>query len=230
MTTKNLMAQQIYSKLRTLILDLHIQPNSRLTETELAAYFKVSRTPIREALKRLETEGLVSIKPKQGCFVRPINLDELKEYYEIRISLEMLSLDTACAQMPDREILILCQTWKNKPARMSNVNTEDIANLDESFHISIATGGGNQTLARMLSDINNRIRIVRRLDFTDVERIEKTYQEHRIILQRLLDRDLKGAKKEMMRHIRKSEEFTKNLTLTHLAVRRKNAFPPTEDI
>lgn len=224
------MAQQIYSKLRNLILDLQIQPNSRLTETELATYFKVSRTPIREALKRLETEGLVSIKPKQGCFVRPINLDELKEYYEIRISLEMLSLDIACAKMPDREIIKLRQVWENKPARMTNIDTEDIANLDETFHISIATGGGNQTLVRMLIDINNRIRIVRRLDFTDENRIEKTYQEHNIILQRLLDRDLKGTKKEMMRHIRKSEEFTKNLTLTHLAVRRKHAFPPTGDL
>ena len=222
---KNIMARQIYGTLRGLILDLKIQPNSRLTETELATYFKVSRTPIREALKRLETEGLVSIKPKQGCFVRSINLDELTEYYEIRISLEMLSLDIACAKMPDREIGKLCEIWREKPADISHTETESIANLDEAFHITLAKGGGNQSLVKLLGDINNRIRIVRRLDFTHEERIEKTYLEHYGILQRLLDRDLSGAKNEMMRHIRKSEEFTKNLTLTHLAVRRNRVFP-----
>jgi DNA-binding GntR family transcriptional regulator len=225
MNSKNIMAQRVYGELRGMILDLKIQPNTRLTETELASHFKVSRTPIREALKRLETEGLVTIKSKQGCFVRPIDLDELTEYYEIRISLEMLSLEIACAKMPDREIRKLCQIWETKPANISSTETEKIANLDEAFHIALAQGGGNKALARMLGDLNNRIRIVRRLDFTNEERIEKTYIEHYGILQRLLERDLKGAKTKMLRHIRKSEEFTKNLTLIHLGMRRNQVFP-----
>ncbi|MGH8477324.1 MAG: GntR family transcriptional regulator [Methylococcales bacterium] len=230
MNNKSIIAQRIYGELRSMILDFKIHPNSRLTETELANYFKVSRTPIREALKRLETEGLVTIKSKQGCFVRPIDLDELTEYYEIRISLEMLSLDTACAKMPDREIKRLCDIWEHKPDHISNVETEQIANLDEAFHIALAKGGGNQSLVKILRDINNRIRIVRRLDFTDEERIEKTYSEHFEILKRLLERDLKGAKNKMMRHIRKSEEFTKNLTLIQLGVRRNRIFPAADDV
>lgn len=224
MNNKNIMAQRVYGKLRGMILDLKIQPNARLTETELATYFQVSRTPIREALKRLETEGLVTIKPKQGCFVRPINLDELAEYYEIRVGLEKLSLETACVTMPDREIRKLCEVWEKKPDRVSGADLEQMVRLDETFHIALAQGGGNQTLTRLLEDINNRIRIVRRLDFTDEERIEKTYVEHFGILQSLLERDLRGAKNKMTRHIRKSEEFSKNLTLIHLGVRRNSPF------
>lgn len=222
------MAQQIYVQLRSMILDHKIQPDSRLTETELADYFKVSRTPIREALKRLETESLVNIKPKQGCFVRPIDLEELTELYKVRISLEMLSLEIACEKMPDREIKKLCEIWERQPGHVAGADTERIAALDEAFHITLAQGGGNRTLVKLLSDINNRIRIVRRLDFTNEERIQKTYLEHHEILQRLLARDLRGAKHKMLRHIRKSEEFTKNLTLIYLGVKRSAGFPPVD--
>jgi DNA-binding GntR family transcriptional regulator len=225
MKKKNIMAQDVYIKLRSMILDHKIQPNSRLTETELADYFNVSRTPIREALKRLETESLITIKPKQGCFVRSIDIEELTELYKIRISLELLSLEIACDKMPDKEIKSLCEIWQKQPDYVTNAETERIAALDEAFHIALAQGGGNRTLAKMLSDINHRIRIVRRLDFTNEDRIEKTYAEHYEILQRLLARDLRGAKNKMLRHIRKSEEFTKNLTLIYLGLKRNSAFP-----
>lgn len=97
--------------------------------------------------------------------------------------------------------------------------------LDEAFHLALAEGGGNRVLLKLLGDINNRIRIVRRLDFTDRERISKTFNEHYSILQHLLRRDLKSAKNEMMRHIKKSEEFTKMLTVIHLGMHKNSGFP-----
>ncbi|WP_239649792.1 GntR family transcriptional regulator [Methylocucumis oryzae] len=197
------MAQSIYSELRQMILNFEIQPNSRLTETELAGYFKVSRTPIREALQRLETEELIIIRSKQGCFVRPIDLDEFKDYYQIRINLEMLSLEIACINMSDDALKSLAKEWEVNPFKDEDGEAERVANLDEAFHLKLAEGGGNRALFKLLSDINHRIRIVRRLDFTDKERIAKTYEEHHRILQHLLARDLPAAKNEMMRHIKK---------------------------
>ncbi|MFA5984761.1 MAG: GntR family transcriptional regulator [Methylococcaceae bacterium] len=218
-------AQSIYLKLRGMILNFEIQPNSRLTETELATYFEVSRTPIREALQRLEAEGLIIIRPKQGCFVRAMDLEEFSEYYQIRISLEMLSLENACTNMSDDALKKLAQVWEAQALVKDGDNGQQVAALDESFHLTLANGGGNRILVKMLSDINNRIRIVRRWDFTDKERIQKTYNEHSNIIQCLLIRDLPAAKNEMSRHIKKSEEFTKMLTMIHLGMKKSNAFP-----
>lgn len=225
MSTKSAIAQDIFIKLRSMILNFEIQPNSRLTETELATYFKVSRTPIREALQRLATEDLITIRPKQGCFVRAMDLDEFTDYYQIRVSLEILSLETACTNMSDDALKSLCTVWKNHVSTETDGEAERIASLDEAFHLKLAEGGGNRALAKLLGDINNRIRIVRRLDFTDQERIKKTYEEHYRILQHLLKRDLQAAKNEMLHHIKKSEEFSKMLTVIRLGIRKNNAFP-----
>jgi len=76
---KSAAAQTIYDTLRSMILNFEVQPNSRLTENELAGYFNVSRTPIREALQRLANEGLITNRPKQGCFVRSMDLEEFTD-------------------------------------------------------------------------------------------------------------------------------------------------------
>jgi len=228
-TAKSETAQSIYLTLRDMILNFEIQPNSRLTETELATYFKVSRTPIREALQRLETEDLISIRPKQGCFVRSMDFDEFSDYYQIRVSLEMLSLETACLNMTDEALAQLCAVWEKNVLTGDASDAERIANLDEAFHIALAEGGGNRVLVKMLGDINNRIRIIRRLDFTDQERIGKTYEEHYKILQALLQRDVQAAKNAMIDHINKSEEFTKRLTMVHLGMRKNRGFPFGDD-
>lgn len=223
-TVKSETAQSIYLTLRNMILNFEIQPNSRLTETELAHSFRVSRTPIREALQRLETEELISIRPKQGCFVRGIDFDEFADYYQIRINLEMLSLETACRNMPDEALKKLGAIWEKNTVTGEAGDAERIADLDEAFHIQLAEGGGNRVLVKMLSDINNRIRIVRRLDFTESERIAKTYEEHFKILQSLLKRDVQTAKNDMIDHIRKSEEFTKRLTMINLGMHKNRGF------
>lgn len=224
-SAKSETAQSIYIKLRGMILDFEIQPNSRLTETELATYFKVSRTPIREALQRLESDELITIRPKQGCFVRGMDFDEFTDYYQIRVSLEMLSLDMACLHMPDAALKQLCSVWEKNVSTGDPSDAERIANLDEAFHITLAEGGGNRVLVKMLTDINNRIRIVRRLDFTDQERIGKTYEEHYQIIQSLLKRDVLAAKNAMIQHIKKSEEFTKMLTMVNLGMRKNRGLP-----
>jgi DNA-binding GntR family transcriptional regulator len=224
-TAKGAAAQHIYEKLRNMILNFEVQPNSRLTETELANYFNVSRTPIREALQRLANEGLITIRPKQGCFVRSMDLEEFTDYYQIRVSLEMLSLELACTNMSDEALKNLCKVWEQDTAEDDDGKAEQVAGLDEAFHIKLAEGGGNQALMKLLIDINNRIRIVRRLDFTDQERIRKTYEEHYRILQYLLKRDIQAAKNEMLRHIKKSEEFSKMLTIIRMGIRKNNSFP-----
>ena len=90
----------IYERLRRAIMDFELAPGARITETELAETFGISRTPVREALHRLENEGLISIRPKQGCFVRDVDIHQISNYYDIRIALEVMGWSSPVKTCP----------------------------------------------------------------------------------------------------------------------------------
>jgi len=209
-------AKDVYHQLRESILNFELYPGTRVTESELAAQYGVSRTPIRGALQRLETEGYLRILPKQGCFIRNLDIAELAHYYQVRITLEMLSLQLAAASMPTADLEKLALSWDPARQEERSNDSEEMEARDESFHMTLAEGGGNIALKHYLEDINGRIRAVRRLDFTDATRIDRTYEEHYQICQQLLQRDLAEAQRLMKAHISYSENFVKNLTLTQL--------------
>ena len=221
MTAKKVTALEVYEKLQEMILSFELRPGSRVTETELADYFRVSRTPVREALQRLEQEGHLTIRSKQGCFIREIDIKELSDYYQVRIALEMAAVESACNRMPTKELEALAQQWRPS-AQPKRVASETMKEKDEAFHMALAGGSGNRVLIKYLRDINHHIRIIRRVDFDHHERISRTYREHFEILQSLLQRDADKARFLVKRHILRSEKFAKTLTLTQLA--RKKSF------
>jgi len=213
---KKLTAHEVYENLREMIMSFELYPGSRITETELAEHFCVSRTPVREALQRLEQEGYLTVRPKQGCFIRDLDVGALSEYYEVRIALEMASVETACSHMPTKDLEALAEQWdpSTQPKRIASAAMEE---RDEAFHLALAAGSGNMALVKYLRDINNHIRVIRRVDFDNSERIARTYREHFDIVQSLLQRDVDKARSLIRRHIVRSEEFAKTLTLTQLA-------------
>jgi DNA-binding GntR family transcriptional regulator len=206
-----------------MILNFELYPGSRITETELAEMFGVSRTPIRAALQRLEAEGYLSVLPKQGCFIRNLDIDELAKYYQVRVALEMLALENACTFMPDAKLRALAAAWDPKHQEDRSADPLKMESRDEGFHLALAEASGNPALAHYLDDINRHIRVIRRLDFTDPRRIDVTYQEHYDICQHLLKRDLPAAQSAMRSHISRSEQFARNLTLTELARKKRRS-------
>ena len=94
-TTARLGALGVYEGLKEMLLSFDLYPGTRVTETELADFFGVSRTPVREALQKLEVEGYLSVRPKQGVFIRELNIEELSEYYKLRVALELLAVESA---------------------------------------------------------------------------------------------------------------------------------------
>lgn len=210
-------ASGIYGRLKEMILSFEIYPGTRITESDLATYFGVSRTPIREALQRLAQEGQVSIRTKQGCFVRQINIAELSQFYRVRTSLEMLSLEIAARAMPRAALTRLAQEWNPEIAAAPTDDLTLMVQKEESFHMALAEGGGNQALVTYLNDINDRIRVIRRLDFTAGFRIDRTYEEHYTITQQLLNGEVAAAKELMASHILQSEKFARSVTLEQLA-------------
>lgn len=211
--------RDLYGDIREMILNFDLAPGSRVTETELADRFDVSRTPIRSALQRLQAEGYLTVLPKQGCFIREIDVEYLTQLYQVRIALEMLSLEGASVHMRDAQLKQLANEWNPDRAGEHSMDPSELEARDEAFHVALAEGSGNLALAHYLDDINLHIRVIRRLDFTDAGRVDNTYDEHYRVCRYLLRRDLAKAQELMRGHILRSENFAKTLTLTQLARR-----------
>lgn len=213
-------ADAIHRRLKEMILNFEFYPGTRLTEGELSERFGVSRTPIREAVQRLEMERLMTVRPKQGCFVRALDIDEINDYYQVRMALERLMLQLVIERMPRQALLDLAAEWAPSQIPTDVIDVETMALRDESFHLALATGCGNRVLVQKLREINEHIHIIRRLDFTDAGRIEATYREHHALCQCLLDGRLDEALALLQSHIERSQEFSQGLTLRRLAEMR----------
>lgn len=225
----SLRSASTYTRIRDLILHFELYPGTRITEAGLARRLGVSRTPVREAIQRLAAQGYVIMQPHRGCFVREFDIEEIMERYQVRVALELLSMENAVANMPDTEVAVLADEWRM--ARLDEglaLDSVAMALKEESFHIRLARGGGNSNLADYLEDVNNHIRIVRRLDFTDEQRIRSTYAEHESILNSIQARDAARARTLMESHIRTSENFVKGLTLRELQRRQRQLTMVTE--
>lgn len=221
MHKRRLSSPEIYLDLRRMILDSELLPGARVTESELAAHFLVSRTPIREALHRLEVEGFLEIRSKQGCFIRQVDIEEISNYYDVRVGLEAMAIELACAHMPDEAIKQLADFWRpsNRPHGRDAV--EKIKDAEESFHITLAESSGNKVLADYLRDVNDHIRVVRRLAFLDEQTVTDTFREHSEICRLLLKRNIKAARAAMIDHIRKSQMTARNVTVAELQQQHK---------
>lgn len=218
---KKLTTPQIYQMLRQMIMDFDLFPGTRVTETELAEKFKVSRTPIREALQRLEVEGLISIRAKQGCFIRPVDTETISNYYDVRVAIESMAVELACKNMPREELEELCEFWNPHNCKFDFDYPDQIQVVEEAFHVEIAEGSGNPVLAQFLKDVNDHIRVIRRLGFPDEKSIKETYEEHYEICSMMLANKAKDAKKAIEKHIRKSQGIARSVTLSQLEQHKK---------
>jgi DNA-binding GntR family transcriptional regulator len=215
LTTPKSAAQLVYDQLKKKIIDFEIYPGTRLTESEIAEDFQVSRTPVRAALQRLETEGQITIMPKQGCFVRSVDIETISQYYDVRIMLEASAVELACDYMGDEDLDALQEDW-NAERLDDELDMEEIKAREEAFHIGIAIGSGNPVLANYLRDINNNIRILRRLGFPDRQSVIETCEEHFAICELVRAKNKTQARKAMTKHIRKSQGLARSVTLSQL--------------
>jgi len=215
-TEKKISPQEIYESLKAMITALEIIPGTRVTETQLADFFSVSRTPIRAALQRLEAEGLLTVKPKQGCFIRNIDMLQISHYYDVRVVLENMVLDTIHEEGKKSELEKLAAQWNPETLAFGVELTEALKEAEEDFHYQLARISGNSALCSYIADINDHIRAVRRLGWPDSQSITDTYKEHHLICKLLLTGKLEKAKAEMTKHIRKSQEQANRITLHQL--------------
>jgi DNA-binding GntR family transcriptional regulator len=209
------LAGSVYDRLKADIFEFRLLPGTRFSENEVASRSSVSRTPVREALFRLEREGYLQVHPKSGWSVRPLDFDALDHLYDLRMVLECAAVEKLCAGNPRQALAGLERVWLVAP-RSRLTDGARVARLDEEFHARLVAAAGNPELARMHQSITERIRIVRRLDFTHPERIVYTYLEHGQILRAILGRRSARAVGLLRGHIETSKSEVRKISLHRL--------------
>lgn len=192
-----------YADLKTRLLLGEFPLNVRLGEERLAALVGVSRTPVREALSRLEVEGLVAKAPDGGFLPVVPDVTGMRQLYEVRVGLELQALrrPSRIGERHDREMLEgLRADWMALTAEEPEAEPGFVL-LDESFHLTLAEAAGNPMLVDVLRQINERIRIVRMQDFLVPDRVGRTIREHVALIDVVLDDDVVEAERQLVTHI-----------------------------
>lgn len=223
--TRASLAEKVYGTLKAELHDFLWVAGDRLSEAELGQRLGVSRTPVREALFRLRNEGFLDVESKTGWFVRPIDFQRLDQLYDLRIVLEGASVARLVARRDEPpELEQLKAIWLVPAAeRLSDPRT--VGALDEAFHAALVAATGNHEMARVHAEVTDRIRIVRRLDFTRGDRIEATYAEHAKILRAILQRKADQAQLLLKSHIEQSKAEVRKITLHTLHEARSRRTP-----
>jgi DNA-binding GntR family transcriptional regulator len=189
--------EHAYERLKTGLLIGDYPLNRRLAEERLAAQLGVSRTPVREALLRLDAEGLVQRSPEGGWYPTAPDVSAVHDLYEVRLVLELQGLRRPAqggrATAHDPAVL---EPLRDEWRALSTCTPEPepgFVTRDEDFHVRLAASSGNPSLADLLRMVNERIRMVRMHDFLSEERVRRTISQHLEIVEAVLSGDLTSA-------------------------------------
>lgn len=222
MRSENL-AERIYEALKQEIFYFRLLPGDRFSETEIAQRMGVSRTPVREALFRLQRESYVEVLYRSGWRVRPFNFEYFEDLYDVRTILECAAVKRLCEQATfPKQLETLKQVWL-VPDTERLADPGKLSGMDEEFHLLLVQAAGSEEMARMHEGISERIRIIRRLDFTKPPRIEATYLEHGKILRAILQRRPDQAQMLLKAHIDESRAEVRKITLHMLHSARQES-------
>lgn len=216
------LADSVYVQLKADIFDFRLLPGAGFSENEIAARANVSRTPVREALLRLAREGFVELHPRSGWSVMPLDFEHFEHLYDVRVILELAALAKLCASDFGHALDALRSCWL-VPVRQRQSDPMQVAQHDEAFHATLVQAAGNPELARIHGDVTERIRIIRRLDFTQPERVSRTYDEHAAILRAVLARKTQQAGMLLRSHIEASKLEVRKISLHRLHIAHRDA-------
>ncbi len=192
---------KVFNRIREGILEGKYNQKEELKESVIAAELGVSRTPVREALRQLELEGLVTIIPNKGAYVTGISEKDIHDIYVIRSYLEGLCAKWACENMTKEildeleEVIYLSEFHTRKG------HHEQVVELDNKFHELIYESSGSKILRHVLSDFHHYVQRVRKLSLSKTERAEESNKEHLAILEAIRSGDKKLAEELAHTHI-----------------------------
>lgn len=213
---KESMADRVYEALKDDIFEFRLIPGDKFSEGDVGTRLSASRTPVREALYRLQREGYVEVLFRSGWQVKPFDFQQVEELYDLRITLERAAMHKICAldEQP-QAVRTLTAIWNpDHPSERAVGST--VRALDESFHCDLVAAAGNREMTRIHREITDRLRIIRRLDFTRDDRVDATYVEHAEILAALRAGEAADAADKLTSHIRISQRAVREITMERI--------------
>ena len=202
----------VFNTLRQAILKGELEPGERLMEIQLAERLGVSRTPIRDAIRKLELEGLVLMIPRKGAEVAKISARSLRDVLEVRRALEELAIELACQRMSEDDVEALKKAQEDFKSAIVDGDAMRIAETDEHYHDVIYAGTGNVKLVQMLNNLREQMYRYRLEYIKDEDKRKILILEHERILKAVRDRKVTDAKEAMREHIDNQEiTVTKNI-------------------
>lgn len=196
----------VFNTLRQEILTGKLKPGERLMEIQLANKLGVSRTPIREAIRKLELDGLVIMIPRRGAEVAQITLKDLKDVMEVRCALDVLAIELACERMGQEELNNLYQACESFREAVKTKDTRKIAEADVAFHDTIVLSTGNTRLIQLVSNLAEQMYRYRFEYLKDATSHEMLQQEHTEMYGSILKKDKIAAASVVRKHINNQEE------------------------
>jgi DNA-binding GntR family transcriptional regulator len=192
---------RVFNKIREDILSGAYHENEELKENTLASELGVSRTPVREALRQLELEGLVAIIPNKGASVTGITSKDIHDIYMIRSYLEGLCAKWACEHITESQIEALDEIVYLSEFHARRSHHEQLVDLDNKFHDLIYKASGSKILDHVLSDFHHYVERIRKITLSRTSRATKSNEEHALILDAIKKRDGDLAEKLAHEHI-----------------------------
>lgn len=200
----------VYEELRNLILTGKIKPGTRMMEIELAEDMGVSRTPIREAIRKLEKEGLVIIEPRKGAYASEVSVKDMEDILEVRANLEGLAAYLAAERMTDAEKQALGEIKEKFRQAVAEGNMADMISIDTKFHHMIVESSRNNHLIHMVEQLQELVLRFRYIYYKDFKRAEDMIPEHKRIFEEIVNGNGANARFEAFNHIDKLMDMIKH--------------------
>ena len=213
---------EVVERLRALIIDGDLLPESRIPELEICRRLGISRTPLREALKVLAAEGLVTLTPHRGATVTKLDAQSVDYMFQVLESLEALAGELACSQMRDDAIEEV-RTWHEEMIRCyQRRNRTEYFHLNQRIHEAIVKQCGNPILVGVYEGLGSRVRYARYMVNLSPESWQEAVREHEEILAALEARNGRRLARILKRHLRHKREYVKNVPQDAPAKRERN--------
>lgn len=202
--------QRVTDKLRQAILAGNFKPGQRLVERDLWQSLGISRTVLREALQHLQAEGLITTVPHKGPVVATLSADEARELYEVRGALEALAGAGFARNASNEQVARLRAALEFLRTPQASDSTESLLAAKNAFYAILLDGCGNRVIGQMLTQLNNRVTLLRRLSLGKPGRLPDTLVELEAILQAIEARDADRAGELCAAHVARAAEVVRN--------------------
>jgi len=209
---KDSLTDRAYKEIKNWIIHYKLKPGVQLRIDEFSAALGMSQTPIREALSKLEHEHLVDRHPQKGYVVRPLNLKDVSDIYDLRMALEVVAAEEAATRMKDTDRMRLSHLLEEVGILIKKAEKARVLALEQEFHMRIMEATGNWLLAEILGSLFDRIWMIQNVNILTSDHLIDAHKQHMEIYKALEKADPSKSAALMKKHLK----FTKKFVLSRL--------------